>query len=342
MQKNRETFIDSIKIYVCILVVLGHFFQSMTLSQIIWDNALLQWFDTTIYYFHVPLFFVCSGYLYHKYTKTDTLHAWKNNTLKKASVLLIPYFIFSLITWLMKVMFSSSVNTQADGLLETLFLQPLSPYWYLYTLFIIFLLTPALNSKKATLVTLTIALILKVLTFFVPDCSVFAISSVLQNEIWFVMGMCLSAFSLTDKLSSRRSLVTAGILSVVFVAVSVVLSQKHIAHKSVSFVMGFVAVVATVAMFIKIQHLSMVQKFTRKLAKYTMPVFLMHTIFAAAARALLLKLGIANATLHIVLGIVISFAGPIVAAVVMSKVKWLDFPLYPNKYIFNSRGKDNG
>lgn len=342
MQKNRETFIDSIKIYACVLVVLGHFFQSMTLSQIIGDNSVLSWFDTTIYYFHVPLFFVCSGYLYHKYTKIDSLHAWKNNAVKKASALLIPYFAFSLVTWLMKVLFSSSVNTQADGLFKTLFLQPFSPYWYLYTLFIIFLLTPALYSKKATLVTLVVALMLKVLTFTGVDIDVFAISSVLQNEIWFVLGMCLSAFKLTDTLASHKPYLTAGALSIVFVATSVVLSYKHIAHESISFIMGFVAVVATLVLFLKIQHISAVQKFTHKFSKYTMPVFLMHTIFAAALRALLLKLSITNATLHIVLGIAISFAGPVVAAVIMSKVRWLDALLYPNKYIFKSRGKDNG
>lgn len=342
MQRNRETFIDSIKIYACILVVLGHFFQSMTLSQIIADHSLLQWFDTTIYYFHVPLFFVCSGYLYQKYTRTDTLSAWRNNIAKKASALLIPYFAFSLVTFLLKVVFSSSVNTEADGFLQTMFLEPLSPYWYLYTLFLIFLVTPAFRSKKTATVMLLVAFVLKALTFIGADCDIFAVSSVLQNEIWFVLGMCLSAFNLTDVLSTHKPYLTAGVLSVVFVAMSAVLTKNRIAHESISFVMGVIAVVATVVLFLKTQHLSAVQSFTRKFAKYTMPVFLMHTIFAAAIRALLLKLNITSATVHIVLGIVISFAGPIVAAVIMAKVKWLDFLLYPNKYIFKSRGKDNG
>lgn len=66
-------------------------------------------------------------------------------------------------------------------------------------------------------------------------------------------------------------------------------------------------------------------------AKYTMPIFLMHTLFAAPMRSVLLKIGVTNAAIHIALGLGISFAGPIVAAWIMKKTKWLEFFLYPNK-----------
>ena len=59
----------------------------------------------------------------------------------------------------------------------------------------------------------------------------------------------------------------------------------------------------------------------------------MHTLFAAPARSVLLKMGITNAAVHIVLGLAISFAGPIITAWIMKKTKWLEFFLYPNKFI---------
>lgn len=62
-----------------------------------------------------------------------------------------------------------------------------------------------------------------------------------------------------------------------------------------------------------------------------MPVFLMHTIFAAGLRALLCKIGIENAIVHILFGIVISFLGPILVAFIIEKIKWLSWILYPNK-----------
>ena len=46
-----------------------------------------------------------------------------------------------------------------------------------------------------------------------------------------------------------------------------------------------------------------------------------------------MKIGIENAVIHVVLGLGISFVAPIMAAWVMKKTKWLEFFLYPNKFI---------
>ena len=62
--KTREKWVDDVKVIACILVVLGHFFQSMVKASIMPDSDLYEWFITTIYDFHVPLFFIYSGYLY--------------------------------------------------------------------------------------------------------------------------------------------------------------------------------------------------------------------------------------------------------------------------------------
>ena len=64
--EKRHIWIDNIKLFACILVAAGHFFMSMTASGVISDTMAYNWFIDTIYYFHVPLFFICSGYLYQK------------------------------------------------------------------------------------------------------------------------------------------------------------------------------------------------------------------------------------------------------------------------------------
>lgn len=162
MDKKRDYWVDNVKVVACILVVLGHFFQSMVKAGIIADNFFYQWFDTTIYYFHVPLFFICSGYLYQKYSRVDSVNSWCRNVLKKALALGVPYFTFSTITWVLKTVFSGSVNDQIGGLGSTLFLHPTSPYWYLYCLFFIFLITPTFVSKKTSMLGLIIAFAMKV------------------------------------------------------------------------------------------------------------------------------------------------------------------------------------
>ena len=160
-EREREKWVDDVKVIACILVVLGHFFQSMTKASILPENDLYEWFETTIYYFHVPLFFICSGYLYQKYSKVNSIGSWCKNVAKKALALGVPYVTFSTATWLLKTMIADSVTKQADSLLNTLVVNPSAPYWYLYALFFIFLVTPTFNSVKAAAVGLVVALAAK-------------------------------------------------------------------------------------------------------------------------------------------------------------------------------------
>ena len=325
--RTREKWVDDVKVIACILVVLGHFFQSMTKANILPENNLYGWFNTTIYYFHVPLFFICSGYLYQKYSKVNSVGSWYRNVAKKVLALGVPYATFTTATWVLKKVFSSSVNDQIGGLGETLFLHPTAPYWYLYALFFILLVTPTFNSVKAAAVGLVVALAAKSLILTGGGDSVYAVSTVLSNEIWFVLGMSICTFNV--QLKGRK--VQGMICGVLFIILSIMVYTAEISSNAVSFAMGLLACVAVILIVAGFE-----EKFGRGmdfLAKYTMPIFLMHTLFAAPLRSILMKIGIENAVIHVVLGLGISFAGPIIAAWIMKKTKWLEFFLYPNKFI---------
>lgn len=318
--RTREKWVDDVKVIACILVVLGHFFQSMTKTNILPENNLYGWFNTTIYYFHVPLFFICSGYLYQKYGKVNSVGSWCKNVAKKALALGVPYVSFSTATWVLKKVFSSSVNDQIGGLGDTLFFHPTAPYWYLYALFFIFLVTPTFSSVKAAAVGLIVALAAKVLILTGGGDSVYAVSTVLSNEIWFVLGMSICAFNV--QLKGRK--VQGMICGLLFMILSGVVYTAEISGSASSFIMGLLACVAVILMVASFE-----EKFGRGmdfLAKYTMPIFLMHTLSAAPLRSVLMKVGIENAVVHVVLGLGISFAGPITAAWIMKKRSGWSFP----------------
>lgn len=330
--KQRETWVDNVKVIACILVVLGHFFQSMTQSNVILSNDLYQWFNQTIYYFHVPLFFICSGYLYQRYNKVNSIQSWSKNVLKKLLALGVPYFTFSFVTWVLKTLFSSSVNSEIGGIVDVLFIHPTSPYWYLYALFFLFLITPTFRNRKMALNGLVIALILKIIGIFVGGFGIQFLSYILSNEIWFVLGMCLSSYKFSELLNKKNILISICGLGI-FLVLSVFVYLFGITHGHVSFVLGLLAC-ASIILLIGILYKNGKQTLIfGYLAKYTMPIFLMHTLFAAPLRTVLFKLGIQTASIHVVLGLIISFVGPIIAAMIMKKSKWLEFFLYPNKFI---------
>ena len=56
--RTREKWVDDVKVIACILVVLGHFFQSMTKASVLPENNLYEWFE------HDDLLLSCAAVLY--------------------------------------------------------------------------------------------------------------------------------------------------------------------------------------------------------------------------------------------------------------------------------------
>lgn len=334
MYNKRDIWVDDVKILSCILVVLGHFFQSMVKAEIIHSNELYKWFTQTIYLFHVYLFFICSGYLYQKYSNVNSVQEWLKNIRKKIIVLGIPYIAFSTITWLLKTVFSGTVNQQVESLFRTLILEPTAPYWFLYVLFFAFLVTPTFGSKNKMMMYLAIAAVMEIFYIEGKTTGIYVVDLVLCCELWFVFGMVIAKTSVDLKINTRIGMISGIALLGLFLALSIyIYVYISFAFLSINFFLSILACTAVVLIMISACRAGNQKKVFQYLAQYTMPIFLMHTIFAALARIIMLKLGIGSALIHTAVGLTISFAGPIVAAEVMKHIKWLDILLYPNKYI---------
>ena len=304
----------------------------MVAANILDSTALYEWFISSIYTFHVQLFFICSGYLYQKTTKVNTIKSWGKNTIKKFLALGIPYFTFSIITWGLKSVFSGSVNQQVDGLYQSLFLNPIAPYWYLYCLFLLFLITPTLRDRKTVCIGFNIALFLKILISFI-GCDIYAVGIVLTNEIWFVLGMSFAVFDIRRYVRVKASMLIGLCCAIVFLIGSFCMHLAQVQNEFSTFILGMYACIAIVLIFGYLFTINNQIGLLGYLSKYTMPIFLMHTIFAATLRSVLLKVGVSNSTIHVISGLLISFVGPIIAAKIMGKFKWLDVFLYPTKYL---------
>ena len=329
--RGREKWIDRVKVFACILVVLGHFLQSMYGAELIKEGPIGNWFLQTIYCFHVPLFFICSGYLYQKFSVVDSLRSWHCNVIKKLVVLGVPYFTFSLITWTLKVIFSGAVNNQVNGLGYDLFVHPQSPYWFLYTLFFIFLITPTFCDGCRCWAGLFAALLLKIVEAAMGGTNIYALASVACYGIWFVLGLSLCVFNIHKKIAVKANSAEIGIILFgIFGLMSVAVAYFEIDSLIISFLMGLIACTSVVIIAAGTEERASVLD---RLSAYTMPIFLMHTIFAAGLRSVLFKMGIHSLWLHSICGISVSFLGPILAAKIMKRTNWLEFFLYPTKVI---------
>ncbi len=117
------------------------------------------------------------------------------------------------------------------------------------------------------------------------------------------------------------------------------MSKYGIETSILSFILGAAACVAVIAVVMGSFADNEQNAVAGFFAKYTMPIFLMHTLFAAPVRIVLMKLGLSNFLIQTVVGIAVSIIGPIVAAMIMKKTRYLDFFVYPGKFVNMSKLK---
>lgn len=253
-QKQKEVWVDYVKVIACVLVVLGHFFQSMVKSNIIPFNNVYAWFNTTIYYFHVPLFFICSGYLFQKGTEINSVTDWLYFVLKKLIVLGIPYLFFSSATWIMKRAFSSAVNSEAGNYFETIFLSPISPYWFLYILFFVFAISISFKNRNIAIIYTVLAVLGKIYSIIVGDTGIYIVDKLLSHYIWFIFGILIAFFSI-DKIlvnvNNKIVLIALSFLGIsLFTFLSIIVFAKKIVFSGLPFALCLLICSSLIVLFI--------------------------------------------------------------------------------------------
>lgn len=319
--KKREYWIDNIKLLACVLVALGHLLQSFVKSNIMQETELYNWFNTIIYYFHVPLFFICSGYLYLRNSEPFSIENHCKNIFKKFITLGIPFFVFSILTYILKNIFSNYVNNEIGSLLDILFINPYPPYWYLYTLFVLYCIVPSIKKINSVVLLLVFSFALKIMNISVSS-SVFILFSIMTNMFWFVFGMFIN-FVYKEKMESKLRYI-ANILFIIFIILSVFLYTYN--NGFIDFFMGFIMCVAILCVF--------ASKFNYKImmSSYTTPIFLMHTIFASSTRTILNLFNFSSTMVHLIFGLLSSFVFPILATKLLEYIR-MDYIINPNKLI---------
>ncbi|MGY4536881.1 fucose 4-O-acetylase-like acetyltransferase [Mucilaginibacter sp. UYNi724] len=131
--KSRLLWIDYSKGIGIILVVYGHVLRGLYESKII-KKSYFYYSDNFVYSFHMPLFFILSGYFFLNSFKKDN----SKFLINKAKSLLYPFVIWSLLQTLIEVLLNKFTNakTPATALLTCLVI-PRAQFWFLYALFFI-------------------------------------------------------------------------------------------------------------------------------------------------------------------------------------------------------------
>ena len=279
----------------------------------------------------MPLFMCLSGYLYDKYTQITDKKDYFKFVMKKIINLGIPYIFFYVAYVLINMMFSSNVNSNRSFQdILNIFTNPISPFWFLYALTVIFILIPIIEKILKN----KYEIIFCILTFFFVlslyfKTKIYAIDIFAQYAVYFYFGVILVK---KIQIKNKKIFPNTFVNSVIFIFLAIMccsIKKYNILNSSIislfKLILAFYAIIIIINIFKNVEK----NKYFDIILKYTFPIYLMHTTFSAGIRIVLLKIGINNFYIHFILGLLFGITIPIVISYILKITKYGNILLYP-------------
>ena len=301
---QRLGWIDSAKGVGIVLVVIGHAWRGLETSGLIKNASLYNVVDTTIYSFHMPLFFFLSGLLIERSLLGSAPIEFAISRVRR---LIWPLALWTWVFFLFKDIAGNLVNKGSDWADFPIFpLPPREHFWFLWALFVIHLATlafrPALQTSEHRQRDWALFWLASVLFYlFGPALGVLSpwFYTAISYAPFFLLGAAMSG------LRGLRLPVWLGLVTfAVFVAV--VVSSLYVPNSSiVHLVIGSAATIflcSTIMAFEApfLSHRSVT--WIGWLGTASLAIYVSHTIFSAATRIVLVKIGVTDLSVHMVVG----------------------------------------
>lgn len=307
----RKLSIDTLRGLACILLVAFHVVgDTSTVGLRLDDNDLLSRLNDVLALLRMPLFSFLSGFVY----------AWRpynGEPLKfirgKARRLLIPMLLVGTLFAVLQANTPGANAGQYDWRL--LHIVPVAHYWFLESLFIIFLLTACLDRFKLLATVkpfVVIWLLAATLLLLNPLPPYLGLQGAAYLMPFFLLGLASNRFA--DQLPRQPvMLLTAGLfvgtcLYLIFVAAALPYKASL-----PGLLIGTCCCVFLLRCNLELRWLAWI-------GVHSFAIYLFHSMFSAASRIALLRLDVDATAYLFVAGLAAGLFGPIAAAKVLRKI----------------------
>lgn len=319
----RNRWIDHAKAIGIVLVVYGHVARGLHSAGLPMSEPLFVLVDSVIYSFHMPLFFLLSGTLFHGSLQR---HGALPVLRSKVDSIVYPYLLWSLLQGGIEVVLGRWTNGSVT-LADVLSLwQPRMQFWFLYALFFVTVLAVLVYRRLPPAALGWVAL---------AGAGVFLARGALPDVnplgyVWAYAGFFAWGvyFNQVAAAVHRWRWALLGPLTVLFVAgqwgfhgplglVHTVGDVRLLALAAVS--MAWVVVVCMVLDRPTFAWLA-------RLGTWSMPIYLAHTLASSGTRIALSKvLQVQHLPTHLVLGTAVGLLAPVVLVWLAPRLKaqWL-------------------
>ncbi len=297
---ERRLEIDTIRGLACLMLVAYHVIGTPTTGLLLTEGWLRDLNDY-LAYIRMPLFTFLSGYVY----------GWRpyrtgagSFLAGKARRLLIPLLVVGTLFAVIQAMVPGT-NTSVENW-YMLHIIPYAHFWFVESLFIIFLVIVLLESfgLLSSLFRVAVALAAaSVLYVFFFGTEIFSISGSLYLMPYFLGGLACCRFSLTGR--HRWRLFMAFWL--LCLAILVWQNFDGLVSKR-----SFAALLFGVASCVLLVSSGWTNRALAYVGLYSYGIYLFHAFFTAASRIALNKVGVADLALLVLAGCALGIGGPIV------------------------------
>ena len=327
---NRTDWVDYAKGIGIILVVYGHLLSSGYHAGLRIPDHFFKLSDSIIYGFHMPLFFLLSGFFvesnFQRYGSKDFL-------VDKLRCLAYPYFVWSTLQMTVEVIFSN--YTQKGTSLSNIFAivyQPWGQFWFIYALFFMHLIFVIAN-KVSKFATLSIFIIAGFIFFFPIQIEIAAINAFSAHFIFFVGGVLYREY-LWEKEILKPGVWKSIVLFALLIGSGWFIFERlikptRLANGNQPEYFLFLAVIGILFCINLAKYLAQknIFPFLKTLGLHSMQIYLAHMLVGVGIRVVLINVfHLESWILHIVLGVLFALIAPIYLKTISNR---LSFP-----YIF--------
>jgi fucose 4-O-acetylase-like acetyltransferase len=328
--EGRQAWIDVARAVAIVLVVVGHTERGLVAAGMM-QGAKVEAFDHVIYSFHVPLFFLISGLLFAQSIRRQPFRrSWKARTVR----LVQPCLIWSAILLALIVLAAGSANSpvslgQALAGLLLLPLQPVSIFWFLYTLLICMVVSALLTEywkwSPARLLFWSAIIHAVYLLWFTDVETTIGLQFIrfAEHQLYFAIGFFLSHTLLGDTSFLRRAQTSkagvalfAAVSAACFAVAATMLIRGNFAYQSpigtVAALSGDATILAACYFTVELMKWRP-PGFLLMISAETLAIFCMHVPFVSGARIALADIGTHNPLLFLAASAIIGIAGPLMA-----------------------------
>lgn len=336
-RQPRNLEIDTIRGFACILLVAYHVIGSESTNGLLVADGPYRIIADLLAFIRMPLFTFLSGYVYawHPYRGAMDRGAAGAFIRGKARRLLIPMLVVGSFFVLIRSWTPGTNLTSEPWVL--LHLLPVEHFWFVESLFLIFLLIIPLEAggmlkTERRFFAIFILVALAFVSQVEFPTNYFSINGVFYLLPFFLAGLASSRFDLrTEK---RYSLLWIGLLlPYAYLAIRIQSPDWMLERRSL-----IALWIGLLSSFLLVRS-EWQQHWLARIGHFSYSIYLFHVFFTAASRIFLQKLHLTSMPIFVIAGVIAGVWGPILLDLIVS-THWLSGTLLLGKKVRLRENRD--